>query len=130
MSHCIDQIVTIGNPESGADGMVTIPIVFLASGQTAAFARGGSEEDARGRVAYLCATNGWIVTKNERPSMTWAEYLSVPESYRGVKDGTPYWLYMDDTGATVYGPVDIPDLPADWGEKLAGITQDPKEGGE
>ena len=42
-------------------------------------------------------------------TMTRAEYDSLPADYRGLVEGVPYALYMDNGGRTVYGPVTITD---------------------
>lgn len=43
------------------------------------------------------------------PVKTQAEYDALPKEYRGTVDGHPYTVYLDESGATVYGPVRIVD---------------------
>jgi len=43
--------------------------------------------------------------------ITRREYNAKSTDYRGTVAGKPYLVYMDDNGGTVYGPVEMDDLP-------------------
>jgi hypothetical protein len=45
-----------------------------------------------------------------KPILTKAEYNKKSKDYRGTVDGKPYLVYMDENGATVYGPVIIAEI--------------------
>lgn len=46
-----------------------------------------------------------------QPILTQEEYNNKPASYRGIVDGKPYLVYMDENGTTIYGPVTIITSP-------------------